>query len=1112
MTSLRKYWALFVIVTIAILGIAFSTWLAERSERQLRADLLLHVQIIAETIDQNDVKDLFFNSADRTNPSFVRLSGWMKRIAHDVGCRILYSMIQRSDGIVFGPENLPVNDPASSSPGTLYKNPPAKLKSVFQNHKAITVGPYTDEYGTFVSAFAPVIDPDTGTVILVIGMDVDAAAWKWNVITDEALPMSLTFFLVLLLLFFVKLKKNHIALKAREITLHESEDKYRQLADTAHDIIVTVDFDFNITYANKAAFNFTGVLDPVGMSMLDFTPQHLHPLQKEIMQKRREGFSDMLAFEWEIIHPTGSISTFDIRATLLTEDQKPSGMMFVARDITERKKSEEALGEKSQFIASLLRAIPVAVFYKDKDGRYLGCNDMFTEVMGVTAEQIRGKTVQELWPSELAEKYHSMDLELIRNREHQVYEFKVKAKDGLLHPVIYAKDVFLDKNGEVTGLVGAFLDISGRKQSEEALLASEKKYRELIQNIQAAVVVHGVDTRIQTCNRQAQELLGLTEEQILGKQAIDPDWHFSREDGTAMPLEEYPVMRVLTTRKPFWNAVTGVHRSTKKEDVWVLVSAFPVFDENNELMQIVVTFVDITDRRRAEEDLQKTNQALQAIIDASPLAIFTLDHDLRVTSWSPAAERIFGWSKKEAIGQYNPIVPEEKWGEFKALVSKVLLGSGYSHSEVMRQTKDGRSIYVNVSTEPLRDSSGKVVGAVGVIQDITERKRAEEEKGKLEAQLIQAQKMESIGTLAGGIAHDFNNILAAIIGYSELAIEDVSEPQKATREIKEVLKAADRAKELAKHILTFSRKTDVEYSPIALRTIVKDSIKMLRSVIPTTIDIQQDITDSGLIMSNPTQINQILMNLCTNACHAMDKTGGVLKISLKRVNINKETEAHELNLHLGNYLILSVSDTGHGIPSEILDRIFEPYFTTKEMGRGTGLGLSVVHGIVISHGGNIICKSTLGKGTSFEIYFPEIESMNEVATHEEEEPTPTGKEHILFVDDEPVLVNLAEKMLSKLGYTIETRTSSVEALKLFQSNPDKYDLIITDMTMPGMTGDILAQEFIEIRHDIPIILCSGYSEHISKEKAKKIGIREFVMKPLEMIVLAKTIRRVIDGR
>ena len=1399
MTSFRKGWVWVLVIVIAMSGILFSSWIAKRSDRQLRENLLLRIQIIADSVDQNDVKALSFTLNDRTNPSFMKLEDWMKKLAKDIGCRSLYSVVQKGSTIIFGPENLQVNDPDASPPGTIYKNPPEKLRSVFLTCKAITVGPYRDEYGTFVSAFSPVIDPITGKAILVIGMDVEAADWKWDVISDAALPMSLTFLLVFLLIFYVYLQKSHMVLNAREISLRESEKKHRHLFESMVQGVVYQVSDGRIIDANPAAERILRCnldqlkgntsLDPnweaihedgspypgethpamivmqTGKPVLNsimgiknqqevtykwieidavpqFQPGEDKPYQvyttfediterrqaEEALRESERHLSDIIEFLPDatlVIDKQGRITAWNkaienmtgyspsdmigkgdyeyaipfygerrpilIDLVLMPKEEVEkiyynimrkgdlligetdvpvvkgekrflsgwahpiydfSGQVIGAieciRDITDKRRAEEALAESEEKYRAIFENATEGIYQSTPEGRYLSVNPAFARMSGFGSPQEMIDSVkdigQELYvnPADRQEmvrllreydKVEGYEVEIFRRdrtrfwisinvhvvhdtqgnilyfegtntditerklaeealrkseekyrilgenvrdviwffdinlgytfvtpsvqqlRGYTAEEALKQTMDQILTPESYQKaktildreltlelsghrhgpnwsftselemirkdgstvwteatmNIVYNKNGEPSGIMGVTRDITERKHAEEALRSSEKKYRELIQNIQAAVVVHGVDTQIQTCNRQAQELLGLTEEQILGKQVIDPDWHFFLENGTAMPLEEYPVMRVLATRKPFWNAVMGVHRSTKKEDVWVLVSAFPVSDENSELAQIVVTFVDITDRRRAEEDLQKTNQALQAIIDASPLAIFTLDHDLRVTSWSPAAERIFGWSKKEAIGQYNPIVPEEKWGEFKALISKVLSGSGYSNSEVMRQTKDGRAIYVNVSTEPLRDSSGKVVGAMGVIQDITERKRAEKEKDRLEAQLTQAQKMESIGTLAGGIAHDFNNILSAIIGYSELAIEDVSEPQKAKREIKEVLKAADRAKELAKHILTFSRKTDVEYSPIALRTVVKDSIKMLRSVIPTTIDIQQDLTDSGLIMSNPTQINQILLNLCTNASHAMDKTGGVLKISLKRVNINKETEAHELNLHLGNYLILSVSDTGHGIPSEILDRIFEPYFTTKEMGRGTGLGLSVVHGIVISHGGNIICKSTPGKGTSFEIFLPEIESMKEVVTHEEEETIPTGKEHILFVDDEPVLVNLAEKMLSKLGYTIETRTSSVEALKLFQDSPDKYDLIITDMTMPGMTGDRLAQKFMEIRHDIPIILCSGYSEHISKEKTEKIGIREFVMKPIEMKVLAKTIRRVLDG-
>lgn len=398
-----------------------------------------------------------------------------------------------------------------------------------------------------------------------------------------------------------------------------------------------------------------------------------------------------------------------------------------------------------------------------------------------------------------------------------------------------------------------------------------------------------------------------------------------------------------------------------------------------------------------------------------------------------------------------------------------------------------------------------------IVTDITERKKAEDEKLQLEAQLMQSQKVESIGTLAGGIAHDFNNILSAIIGYTQLAMDDVSKPDKARKELGEVLKASDRAKNLVSQILTFSRKADVNYTPISLPQIIMDSIKMMRSVLPTTIDIRHDLLDHGLVMADPTQIHQVMMNLSTNAAHAMDKTGGVIEIKLQRVDADSSMLSR-LQLPRRSYLWLSVSDTGHGMTPEVMSRIFDPYYTTKEVGRGTGLGLAVVHGIVQSHGGSITCTSSPGQGTVFDIYLPEILSEKTGGMRLEESPLPTGSERILFVDDEPALVNMAQKMLSRLGYTVVTRSSSLEALELFQEEPYKYDLVITDMTMPVMTGDILAQKIMEIRNDIPVILCSGYSEHITEVKAKKIGIREFVMKPFGKKGLAETIRKVLDGR
>jgi len=382
---------------------------------------------------------------------------------------------------------------------------------------------------------------------------------------------------------------------------------------------------------------------------------------------------------------------------------------------------------------------------------------------------------------------------------------------------------------------------------------------------------------------------------------------------------------------------------------------------------------------------------------------------------------------------------------------------------------------------------------------------------KLEAQLRQAQKMEAIGTLAGGIAHDFNNILAAIIGYTELADLQVAEDTKLKENLGEVLKAGRRARELVKQILAFSRQSEQERMPIQMRSIVKETIKLLRASLPTTIEIRQNIeSDIATVEADPTQMQQVMMNFCTNALHAMSEEGGILEINLSETELDSYTASQYPDLGTGKYIRLTVSDTGHGIDKDVMERIFEPYFTTKEKGRGTGLGLSVVHGIVKSHGGAITVYSEPGKGSTFHVYIPAIQ--REVVEEKDEiEPLPTGHERILFIDDEPGLVEIGKQMLEYLGYEVTTRTSSIEALELFRTKPDQFDLVITDMTMPQMMGDRLAQELMQIRPDIPIILCTGFSKRITEEKAKGIGIKAFAMKPLVMRDLANTVREVLEG-
>lgn len=409
---------------------------------------------------------------------------------------------------------------------------------------------------------------------------------------------------------------------------------------------------------------------------------------------------------------------------------------------------------------------------------------------------------------------------------------------------------------------------------------------------------------------------------------------------------------------------------------------------------------------------------------------------------------------------------------------------------------------------PKLDNNGNIEYVVCTAHDITERKRMEKEKKKLEARLRQAQKMEAIGTLAGGIAHDFNNILFPILGYSEMLMNDAPDNSDLKRDLSMIFNGTKRARDLVKQILAFSRQREYDLKPIKVHLVVKEALKLIRSSIPATIDIMQNIIDCELVMADYTQIHQVAMNLLTNAYHAMEKKGGKLKVTLKEVDLRVDDLK---GMPPGTYVCLTVSDTGIGMDQSTIDRIFDPYFTTKKEGKGTGLGLAVVHGIIKSHGGHISVYSEPGKGSEFHVYLPVIKAQQETKQIEIQ-PIKKSNERILVVDDEKMVVEIQQKMLKRLGYEVTSCTSSVEALKAFQANPDNFDLIITDMTMPNMTGDQLAQKIMEIRTDIPIILCSGFSEKMSNEKAKSLGIKKFLMKPVLIKDLSITIRRALDNK
>lgn len=516
---------------------------------------------------------------------------------------------------------------------------------------------------------------------------------------------------------------------------------------------------------------------------------------------------------------------------------------------------------------------------------------------------------------------------------------------------------------------------------------------------------------------------------------------------------------------------------------------------------------EVEERKQAEDALYENQIIFQLFLENSPVYIFFKDHEIRSLMLSRNYEQLLGMPLEKIIGRtMDDLFPSDL---AKKMIEddKKILQEGVTVNVI---EEFGGRIYETTKFPIFINNKPNMLA--GFTLDITDRTKAEEETNKLQAQLLHTQKMEAIGTLSGGIAHDFNNILAAIIGYAEMAKNDIPDWSPAKHQIGEVLKAGIRAKELVKQILSFSRQGEQKQIPVQIDLVIKEVLNFLRASIPTTIDIKLDITPScGNTLAAPTQIHQILMNLCTNAAQAMEENGGILGIDLSVVDLTSNDLDADSNLQPGPYILLVVSDTGTGIKKEILGRIFDPYFTTKEFGKGSGMGLSVVHGIVHSHGGMITVESIPGKGTTFKLYLPKIKEAVQEVEAVDTSPLPPGKGKILIVDDDASLATLTKKQLEMFGYEAIAMTNSKEALEHFRTESKNYVLVITDQTMPYMTGEQLAGELFHIRPDIPIIMCTGYSSRIDANKADSIGIKAFLMKPVDNKELSRTIRKVLDS-
>lgn len=433
----------------------------------------------------------------------------------------------------------------------------------------------------------------------------------------------------------------------------------------------------------------------------------------------------------------------------------------------------------------------------------------------------------------------------------------------------------------------------------------------------------------------------------------------------------------------------------------------------------------------------------------------------------------------------------------------------YEWRETFRIVRDDGVRWIHSRAIPVVDEGGAVAYLTVVSEDITDRQRVEETLRKSEQRYRYSSKLEALGTLAGGIAHDFNNILTAILGYTELALATVPKESRAQRNLQEVLTAGHRAKHLIQQILTFSRQGSAERTPLQLESVLREAFTLLRATIPTTIDIRVHLLSEATVLADAAQLHQVIVNLCANAEYAMREQGGTLDLTIEDVEITEHEVQQYPALKPGPYVRLTVRDTGIGMAPEFLERMFDPFFTTKQIGEGSGMGLAVVHGIVTSHGGAVYAESTPGRGTSVMVYLPAMSTVQSGVPPLPEHAL-VGKESILFIDDEEALVRLGQELLSRLGYRVEVRTDSLEALELFRENPERFDLVITDQTMPMMTGEHLARELLKLRPSLPIILCTGFSHTMTAERAKALGIRAYLMKPLAIRDLAPIVRHVLD--
>jgi len=826
--------------------------------------------------------------------------------------------------------------------------------------------------------------------------------------------------------------------------------------------------------------------DDVARVFLDITTGHRHTLSRNHILSK-DGRNLLVEWHGTPIFDTGGALKY---------------FFGIGVDITERRNSEVALQESRERYRRIFESSLDGMVIFDKDGFIRDANPAFHAMHGYSEDKLVGTHGEKL----VAPEFHVLFNEFLGiSNTDRLFSGRAAniRKDGS-RVEIEVRGRVIRLNGKPC-ILGVARDITERKRSEEAVLFMNTILLTQQETSLDGILVVDEDGKIISFNQRFVEMWNIPSEVIASRshrQALQ----------TASAQMSDPEEFLVRVRYLY------LHRSEKSHEEIGLADgrtferySSPMLGPKGEYFGRVWYFRDITERRRRETALMESEKRYRAVVEDMPAMIcrFLPDGTLTFANRAYLDNFKITTADLQGINVFN-FVPRNERDLVRQRFTSLDRRQPTTTFDHQVTGAKGRKCWQEWTSRALFDEGDRLTEYQAIGRDVTDIRLAREEKFAIEKRLQQAQKMEALGTLAGGIAHDFNNILSAIIGYADMALSDVAKTDSVHYSLKRVLESGFRARDLVKQILAFSRQGEQTPGSVRVGPVIKEVIKLLRASMPTTIDIQASlVARHDVIFADVTQLHQILMNLCTNAGHAMRDKGGVLRIGLNEVDLDAHSASACPGLVPGAYLQLEVGDTGHGMLPEVQDRIYDPFFTTKERGEGTGLGLAVVHGIVKAHNGTINVISKIGEGTTFQVFLPRHETPAD-PKKPEKTVIPGGGENILFVDDEPLLIEIGQAMLSRLGYNVVAMTDSRGAFEAFSAQPRRFDLVITDQTMPHLTGMELAGKLMHIRPDIPVILCTGFSTRINPEEADLKGIRAFLYKPIILHKLAEAIRQVLD--